>query len=427
LIGTDYFSGQMFASMEEMKRVNPFDWKSEFPQIFRRGGFDVVIGNPPYVRPHNIPEDTKKMLWKIYTTFVAKSDMYSCFMERGTTITKDGGLFSFIVPQTWTSLESFTKIRELLIQNTKIKKLVQLPKKVFEDATVETCIFVVQKDKQNHSNNLITIEKLNPSREEIFEREYLQKSIEQAYLYNFQLYGKNEGESILVKIQEKGKPLSDFVSLAYGFKTGDDEQFIGSKKLHPESQLFIRSADVGRYSAEKPYEYVWYVPQKMTQNRQTARPGDKERFEAEKIIVARMGKTLGATYDSGGLYVKDAMLLLKKDNVVSLKFLLGIINSRLLTYYYQKFFITIDVLKNALLSLPISSINFKDPAEKAMHDKMVSLVERMLALHKSLAAAKSPQESELLQRQIRDTDRQIDELVYSLYGLSEEEIGIVEG
>ncbi len=165
----------------------------------------------------------------------------------------------------------------------------------------------------------------------------------------------------------------------------------------------------------------------MTQNRQTARPGDKERFEAEKIIVARMGKTLGATYDSGGLYVKDAMLLLKKDNVVSLKFLLGIINSRLLTYYYQKFFITIDVLKNALLSLPISSINFKDPAEKAMHDKMVSLVERMLALHKSLAAAKSPQESELLQRQIRDTDRQIDELVYSLYGLSEEEIGIVEG
>ena len=342
LIGTDYFSGQMFGDMEEMKRVNPFDWKSEFPQVFKQGGFDVVIGNPPYVRPHNIPEDTKKMLWKIYATFVAKSDMYSCFMERGTTITKNGGSFSFIVLQTWTSLESFTKIRELLIQNTKITKLVQLPKKVFQDATVETCIFVVQKDLQNNSGNLITVERLTPSGKEIFEREYLQSDIEQAYLYNFQLYGKNEGQSILAKVQETGKSLSDFVSLSYGFKTGDDEKFINSEKSYPESQLFIRSADVGRYSAKKPREYVWYIPEKMTQNRKTARPGDKERFEAEKIVVARMGKTLGATYDSGGLYVKDAMLLLNKDKVVSLKYLLGIINSQLLTYYYQKFFITIE-------------------------------------------------------------------------------------
>jgi hypothetical protein len=77
--------------------------------------------------------------------------------------------------------------------------------------------------------------------------------------------------------------------------------------------------------------------------------------------------------------------------------------------------------------MPIRAINFSDPAEKAQHDKMVSLVEQMLALHKSLARAKSPQEKERLERQIEATDKAIDSLVYELYGLTEEEIRIVEG
>jgi type I restriction-modification system DNA methylase subunit len=427
LIGFDYFEGQMFPDPEERLHVNPFDWKSEFPQAFARGGFDVVIGNPPYVRPHNIPENIKQALWKTYSTFVAKSDMYSCFMERGITITRTGGIFSFIVPHTWTSLESFTKIREFLIQNSKVTKLVQLPKKVFEDATVETCIFVIQKDPSNtHSENLISIENLTAESETLLRR-FAQREIEQAYLYNFQLYGRNESQSVISKIQEKGKPLSAFVSLAYGFKTGDDKQFIHSSGMYKESKPFIRSAGVRRYWTEIPTEFVWYVPEKMIQNRKTARPGDKTRFESEKIIVSRMGKSLVADYDSGGLYVKDAMLLLSKRQTPSLKFLLGVINSRLLTYYYQKFFVTIDVLKNALLSLPIVTLDFSDLAEKAQHDKMVSLVEQMLALHKSLAAAKSPPEKERLERQIAVTDREIDRLVYELYGLTEEEIGIVEG
>ena len=186
--------------------------------------------------------------------------------------------------------------------------------------------------------------------------------------------------------------------MIYGFKTGDDEQFIHSEKRYDESKPFIRSAGVQRYWTERPIEYVWYVPDKMISNRKTARPGEKARFEAEKIIVARMGKSLAASYDAGGLYVKDAMLLLAKGKTFSLKYLLGIINSRLLTYYYQRFFITIDVLKNALLSLPIRNINFSDPADKARHDKMVLLVERMLALHKQ--SPKTPQEQEMVKRDI---------------------------
>ncbi|MDP2965891.1 MAG: TaqI-like C-terminal specificity domain-containing protein [Pelolinea sp.] len=406
-------------------RIAPFEWYSGFSEIMKGGGFDVIIGNPPYVRPHNIPEDIKRMLWKIYSTFVAKSDMYSCFMERGLTLTKEGGLFSFIVPHTWISLESFTKIREFIIRNSKVKMLVQLPKKVFTDSTVETCIFVIEKSaKEDNSASLINVEKISSDGSRTSIRYFPQKEIESAYLYNFQLYGRNESQSVILKIQEKGEPLSDFVSLAYGFKTADDEQFIHSEKKYEESQPFIRSGDVHRYWIESPKEYVWYVPEIMIRNRKTARPGEKSRFEAEKIIVSRMGKSLVATFDASGLFVKDAMILLSKVEKPSLKFILGVINSSLLTYYYQKFFITIDVLKNALLSLPIVELNFSVNSEKTCYEKMVMLVDRMLTIHKK--HARTPQEKEALQREIETTDKQIDALVYELYGLTEEEIRIVE-
>jgi hypothetical protein len=109
LIGSDYFDGKMMVDKDERSRVNPFDWESAFPKVFAQGGFDVVMGNPPYIRPHNIPAETKTMLWSLFSTFVAKSDMYSCFMEKGVNLTRLGGMFSF---HSSTDLDIFGKLHE---------------------------------------------------------------------------------------------------------------------------------------------------------------------------------------------------------------------------------------------------------------------------------------------------------------------------
>jgi len=116
-----------------------------------------------------------------------------------------------------------------------------------------------------------------------------------------------------------------------------------------------------------------------------------------------------------------------------MKYLTGIINSSLISFVYpfmsnkmivQSFpRVTVGDLRN----LPIRKIDFKNPVDKAKHDKMVSLVKRMLDLHKKLNAAKVPDEKEKLQRQIDSTDSQIDKLVYDLYNLTPAEIAIVEG
>jgi type I restriction-modification system DNA methylase subunit len=412
---------------EGVEKLKPMNFEDAFPTVMKRGGFDAVVGNPPYVRPHNIPNDVKELLWRFYSTFVAKSDMYSCFMEKGLKLTKTSGLFGYIVPHTWTSLESFHKIREYILKQSKIKKLIQLPKKVFQEATVETCIFILEKDATiDKHDNIIVIEKLDVGGNHNIVRRFTQIEIENAYLNNFQLYTKEQGKTLLEKMKDIGLPLDKLVSFVYGFKTADDEKYIHNKNNHKESKLFIRSAAIKRYTYDPPKEYVWYVPEQMKDNKKTARPGEASRFENEKLMVSRMGRSLVIAYDPGGLYVKDAMLLLKKENVYSLKYFLGILNSKLLNYYYSEYFVTIDVLKNAILNLPIRMIEFTNEVEKAKHDHIVSLVEQMLKAKEELATAKLDSDVQRLEHHCTTLDRQIDEAVYELYELSESEIKTVE-
>jgi hypothetical protein len=113
------------------------------------------------------------------------------------------------------------------------------------------------------------------------------------------------------------------------------------------------------------------------------------------------------------------------DDRDALKYLLAILASSLMNYWCVNY-LADDMNQSYLEKMPIRSINFSDPTDKANHDRMVALVEQMLSLHKQLAAAKTPDAKTVLQRQIEATDKQIDRLVYELYGLTEEEGKIVE-
>ncbi|MCG2722157.1 MAG: hypothetical protein L6290_09115 [Thermodesulfovibrionales bacterium] len=164
----------------------------------------------------------------------------------------------------------------------------------------------------------------------------------------------------------------------------------------------------------------------------------EERFFTEKRILVKQiidwtTKRIWASITDEELYnTQNAFNLLAKQGW-RLEYLLGIINSRLMTFYHRKKFL--DEFKMRFQKIlikdcrlfPIHVINFSNPADKARHDKMVALVEQMLSLNKILPMAKTDHEKTALQRQIDTTDKQIDRLVYELYELTEEEIGIVEG
>jgi hypothetical protein len=164
-------------------------------------------------------------------------------------------------------------------------------------------------------------------------------------------------------------------------------------------------------------------------------PRDKKYFTQKRILVKQIidwtTKRIWASITSEELYnAQNAFNLLPRNGWVN-EYLLGIINSKLMTFYHQKKFLDEykmrfqKILIKDCKRFPVRHMDFTNPTEKAAHDKMVTLVERMLSLHKQ--SPRTPQEKEMLQRDIESTDGAIDSLVYKLYKLTEEEIKIIEG
>lgn len=425
LVGEDYFEGKLIVDEEERARVNPFDWKAAFPEVFAQGGFDVVVGNPPYVRPHNLEPEAKEYYWRTYKSFVKKSDLYSCFIEKSVSLLKPNGLCSFIVSNGWLRLDSFEELRKLLLDKTSIKTIVEFEDMVF-DATVKTLIFVLSNGYQQDNYVKVSTTQASANLSTLSFSEIPQDDFKKSYKHIFDLSINKQTEQIKQKMAEKAVTLGVTFSLAFGLKTGDDDLFLGMEKKTNQHKPLLRGANVHRYERTFAGEYVWYVPEKMTAHKKTARPGTSERFEQPKVLIRDTGGALEGTYDDEGFYVKDVLVVTHStSNASSLKYLCGILNSRLMKFYYETSFPTLHVQRDELASLPIV-INFNDPVAKSAHDKIISLVESMLSFHKSLASAQSPHEKERLEKQIKSTDEGIDKLVYELYGLSQEEIEIVE-
>lgn len=429
LIGTDYFSGQMFNDMEEMKQVKPFDWQHEFPEIFKRGGFDAVIGNPPYVFGGNygIEQDDKKYFKEKFFSGKGKINLFTLFIEKSTNILRNGGLLSYIIPNTLLRVTSYSEIREFVLKNTAIKKIVDMGVGVFSGATTSSVIIVLEKNSKVDENVVEIQFGINGNPQTAKQSNFLAEG------YVLNIKATSQDTELLNKLKNVSFDLGEICEeLIFGVViTKNRDEVVASQPLNGYKP-FLEGKDISRYFIRPVEKYLLYKPELLHRAR-TPRI-----FEAkEKILIQRItggSNPLNATYDNQQFYNKESInnIILEENTQYSLKYVLGLINSNLINWFYKTKFtnestLTVNLSKEYLSQLPIRTINFNQAAEKSKHDQMVSLVEKMLALHKSLAEAKTPQEKELLQRQITSTDKAIDSLVYELYGLSEEEVRIVEG
>jgi adenine-specific DNA-methyltransferase len=162
------------------------------------------------------------------------------------------------------------------------------------------------------------------------------------------------------------------------------------------------------------------------------RKRDEKYFLNPKLIIRQIGKTPIATYDEDRFYTLNTIYNVINISNYSLKYFIGIINSKIGKWFWIKNNCDFKSLfpkikKTQLKNIPIRTINFDNPQDKSGHDKIVELVERMLSLNKQLSQAKSSKDKDILKRQIDLTDSEIDRLVYKLYDLTPEEIELVEG
>ncbi len=480
LIGPDFHDRQQgsFFDEEEIFRVNAFDWHAEFADVMKDGGFDAVIGNPPYVRQEGLG-DFKPYFERRFSVYNGAADLYVYFIEKGVSLLREGGLFSYIVANKWFRANYGKPLRQWMKQQhlVEIIDFGDLP--VFTQATTYPCIVVIQKKAPAPTLRSTIVKTLRFNDLEGYVNGHRHDVRQDALDESGWSLSNQNTQDLLDKLRKAGIPLGKYVhgKIYRGVLTGLNEAFVIDEATRqrliaedPRSaeaiKPFLAGRDIKRYKPTSSEKYIIFtkhgidiekyaaVKNYLAQFKERLMPrpkdwkGDKwpgrkpgayqwyeiqdavdyyAEFEKPKIIVPSIVKTASYAFDADGFYSNDKTTIIPTTD----KYLLGLIGSTTLDYFMHSIASTkqggyFEYKPMYLSKLPISTINFDDPADVARHDRMVGLVEQMLALHKKLAESRIPQTAEMLKRQIEAADRQIDQLAYQLYDLTDEEIKIVE-
>ncbi|RKO64812.1 restriction endonuclease [Campylobacter sp. P255] len=471
---------KLYESIFDLESANPFEWRFEFSEVLDEGGnfqgFDLIIGNPPYIRQEDIKE-LKPNLAKNYKVYKGTSDIYTYFYELGFNVLKQNGVLSFITSNKYTRAGYGEALREFLLKNTTLLEYIDLNGiKVFDSATVDTSILSFEKAKTKDSS----FKYLAPNTELLKENDFNIESI-----LNFNKIAQNSlskesftfndesTNALKAKIEKHGTPLKDWhgLNINYGIKTGYNEAFIITTEKRDEIlakckdeaekertakliRKMLRGRDIKRYSYE--WAGLWVI---NTHNGYKSKSGEKieainideypslkqhlkpyyktlekrtdkgktpynlrncaylEEFEKEKIGWQRVTQEPSFILENECVLL-DSMAFMVGNSKNELKYLLGFLNSSLIFYYFKNIgHLYSD--KGFLLSnqyvekFPIPKINSKN---EKLANELISLVDEILVLKEQDKNADT-----------KTQEDKINSIVYKLYNLNEEEIKIIEG
>ena len=381
-----------------------FLWHTWFKDIFDGGGFDIVIGNPPYINIANLTDDNvRKQYQKHYKTVKNKSDLYSIFTERAHHLLKPRGICSYIFSNSWLGTDSFSLFRKFLVEETKVLKIVDLPDKVFKNATVKTCIILFSKDKA--SSNTIVLENWDGTSFSIMNHSLTYQSIRQYENYPFS-FEENIDLSRVNVIK-----LGEIAHFSLGIKTSNDKRFISNAPFLEDSYSLIRGRNIQRYNTPQSSEWIWYRPDLFMQ-KVGAGPRQLEFFRTSpKIIIQDIATEICATIDENMYLCNDTInLIYKLDNSYSFNYILGLLNSKAVRFWHKKVFPEgLHIKIYQLKEIPI-------PVVSAAHQKpIIDIVNKIIETKQDNPCADTSA-----------LEWEIDRLVYKLYNLTDEEIGVIE-
>ena len=453
-----------------------FNWEKEFPEIFANGGFDIVVGNPPYVSAEYISEIEKTFYEKNYYSAYGRQNLYIIFYEKAINLLKENGNLGFITPYTILKNMYYKEIREYILKNTSILEIIDFKGiTVFQDAGVDSIILLLKKEKRieydiKYINNIKAFETqvydINLFKSsQITEKDDL--SIQ--FSKNEKLLNKILGHKDTLKLKE-------IIDFKQGIITGGNKNFLVSEKL-ANCEKVLTGTDFNRYKLFDSNQYIIYDIEKLH------RPRKREIFESkEKILLRQTGAFPICMLDTNQYFTLDTVHngILKQENF-NIKYILSLLNSKFIKFIYEnlinesgKIFAQVKIIY--IDELPIKNI----PLEKQQpfiekSDKMLSLnkelqdlsqkFQRMLLrkfdleklstklqewhlldfsdfikeLKRLKVKLSLSQESEweeyfleekskaiAVDSEIKNTDKEIDSMVYKLYDLTDEEIKIIE-
>ena len=356
-----------------------FDWQKEFPKVFERGGFDVVIGNPPYVNIVNIlDERQRKYYQRTYKTVKNKSDLYSIFTEKSSELLKSNGLLGFIFSNSWMGTDSFSAFRSFLANDVKVTKLVKLPTDVFAEATVTT-ILCFYTNKKPSINDVIELE-------EYTNNEFVSKGFGLPYKQIMESPNTSFSfERVIVLDKVDTIKLGEIASFSLGIKTSDDKRFVFEKKKDDDCFLFLRGRNIKRWNNPQNDEWLWYKPELISE-KPGGRPRIFENFVVDKkIVIQDMATEINATIDTNKYLCNDKVnIIFETDRNYQMEYLVALLNSALVNIWFKKIYTSgLEIKINQLRTIPVPTISLSE------QQPFVSQANTMLSLNSQLQEKRS--------------------------------------
>jgi len=435
--------GNSLIDDEKITGDKAFKWGEEFEEIMKEGGFDVVIGNPPYISYYGSDakklSDKEKAYFKTYYETVEKENArlnaFWLFIERGTKLLRDGGYLGFIVNKTLLVLPSYKVLRKYLIDNFRIVSIV--PELDPFDVVVDATIIFLQKTEKRGNTEFIDYRVLKDTSiesKEIEQNRFLQNLNYELIFKPMTVY------SLSKKIENSSTPLKTLFKTSRGVNIGGRARFFLREKLVDEKThpYLLGSQNVSRYRLSWPspkkndrYNFLLFdsnLERELKKKGATIVLGNENRFNEPKLIINEASNVLTGTYDESNYYCSYSFHVINAPSKEDLKYLLGIINSKLMTYYCIKN----EILRKGTKATPHLGTKGLDrlPIKVDYNYKyeLIKLSDRMLYLNKRLneIGDKITDERARIEEEIEKTDAEIDELVYKIYGITEAEKKIIE-
>jgi len=465
-----------------------FNWQNEFPKVFAKGGFDVVIGNPPYVssKGENFEDGIKAFLTKQYNTAAYQIDLYMLFMERGLSLQKEDGVTSFIVPNSWLNNLFLEPVRKYLLGNSSFYEIVSMPSGTFDSANVDTVIVTYTRKLVQ---NLVRLVHCANSEFHISgEADKNQWLESKGSVIN--VYLDKVSAKILAKLEKSSVTLGSFTEIGRGVgvyhkRVGHTKELIAEDPYQSTVKKDESFVPYLRGRNLAPWLLSWNNDSFISYGKWLAEPREPKYFDGQRIVLRQIpAKRLVATFVESQ-FITDQSVFIAKFNASSQfspKSVLCIINSELMSYYFRLKYSEFDDLfpkvklqhfKDFPIAKAVASID-SDLTEigdkrlnlaqniSALSFGLISLLQSKFDLPKpstklknwpsldfkgflaELKKAKVPKLSledeaewmgyfnkkkagvNALQTEIDTVDKEIDGMVYELYGLTQEEIEIVE-
>lgn len=413
LVDVDFYESDMFPEAD--LKLKPTAITRSFASVFKQGGFDAIVGNPPYLFITEISQEEKDYFNRRYQTVEYRFDIYGLFIERAVTeLLVKGGRLGYIIPHTLLANDSFTKLRELLLENTTLVEVTDIGPGVFQGAKNETMVFVLEKSPAGRKKVSVTVTSAKtfptPTKSFSIKQSDWLANPGHAWLVNVD----SDAAELLSKMEDGTSSLGTYCTVNQGLRTGDNEKYISDVNKGAPWEPVAGGKEVARYSPLKTGQFVLYDPRKLDAPRKRELFDRPEKIVVQEIRNISLARRIVATLDTSRTFCLQStnVIGLKDGADVDLYFLLGVINTNLVNHYFRlKFPANNHIASNQLAAIPIPT------AKPADQSRVRKLVEAIIKANEELRATEAPLQRETMLARVLAIDTQIERIVCGLYGV----------